>query len=106
MFHFYPSIFPNGYVGVDQFFVLSGFLMTAMCEREKQFGIKEITWFYYRRVKRIVPSYLLVILLSLICTRFLLPDYLQFPNLASARAALKFTTNIEAADSTKEYNFM
>ncbi|KAL6737279.1 hypothetical protein Aduo_010935 [Ancylostoma duodenale] len=106
LFHFFPSIFPNGHVGVDQFFVLSGFLMTVMCEREKHFGIKEITWFYYRRVKRILPSYLLVILLSLICTRFLLPDYLQPPNLASAKAALKFTTNIEATDSIKEYNVM
>ncbi|EYC11253.1 hypothetical protein Y032_0051g2100 [Ancylostoma ceylanicum] len=106
LFHFYPSVFPNGYVGVDQFFVISGFLMTAMCEREKHFGIKEITWFYYRRVKRIMPSYLLVILLSLICTKLLLPDYLQPPNLNSAKGALRLTTNIEATDSIKEYNTM
>ncbi|RCN38589.1 acyltransferase, partial [Ancylostoma caninum] len=106
LFHFYPYIFPNGHVGVDQFFVLSGFLMTAMCEREKHFGIKQMTWFYYRRVKRIVPSYLLAILLSLICSKLLLPDYLLPPNLTSARAALKFTTNIEATDSIKEYNVM
>ncbi|KAL6732461.1 hypothetical protein Aduo_003221 [Ancylostoma duodenale] len=106
LFHFYPSVFPNGHVGVDQFFVLSGFLMSMMCEREKNFDSNAIIYFYYRRVKRILPTYLLVVILSLICSRLFLFEHLQPPNLESAKYALLFTTNIEATDSVKEYQTM
>ncbi|EGT38692.1 hypothetical protein CAEBREN_28742 [Caenorhabditis brenneri] len=62
-FHFFPKWFPNGYIGVDMFFVLSGFLMTMI------FGSKPITsdsvyLFYFRRAKRILPLYLLIILIG------------------------------------------
>ncbi|EPB77940.1 acyltransferase [Ancylostoma ceylanicum] len=60
LFHFFPKTFPNGHVGVDQFFVLSGFLMSMISNRQKKFGHHEIASFYCRRVKRIAPSYLLV----------------------------------------------
>ncbi|VDM52432.1 unnamed protein product [Angiostrongylus costaricensis] len=102
-FHFYAEHFPNGYVGVDQFFVLSGFLMSMMLERKKRLGFQEITQFYYRRVRRILPSYLLVILLSLIASRLILSRYLQASNWESAFYALTFTTNIKAADSIRNY---
>uniref|UniRef100_A0A0K0DBX8 Acyl_transf_3 domain-containing protein n=1 Tax=Angiostrongylus cantonensis TaxID=6313 RepID=A0A0K0DBX8_ANGCA len=102
-FHFYGERFPNGYVGVDQFFVLSGFLMSMMLERKKRLGSREIMQFYYRRVRRILPSYLLVVLLSLIASRFIFIQYLQASNWESAVYALTFTTNIKAADSIRNY---
>ncbi|VDM52431.1 unnamed protein product [Angiostrongylus costaricensis] len=102
-FHFYGEHFPNGYVGVDQFFVLSGFLMSMMLEGKKRLGFQEIMQFYYRRVRRILPSYLLVVLLSLIASNFILIQYLQASNWESAVYALTFTTNIKAADSTRNY---
>ncbi|KAK6726719.1 hypothetical protein RB195_004810 [Necator americanus] len=106
LFHYYPSLFSNGYVGVDQFFVLSGYLMSMVTEQEKKFGIREIAYFYYRRAKRILPSYLLMIILSLTCSRFLFSDYIQVSNLESAKYALLFTTNIQAADSVRNYETM
>ncbi|KAK6726725.1 hypothetical protein RB195_004816 [Necator americanus] len=106
LFHYYPSLFPNGYVGVDQFFVLSGYLMSMMTEQEKKFGIIEIAYFYYRRAKRILPSYLLMIILSLTCSRFLFFENIQLSNKESAKYALLLTTNIQAADSVKNYETM
>ncbi|ETN85281.1 hypothetical protein NECAME_16831 [Necator americanus] len=115
LFHYYPSLFPNGYVGVDhtltnashyRFFVLSGYLMSMMTEQEKKFGIIEIAYFYYRRAKRILPSYLLMIILSLTCSRFLFFENIQLSNKESAKYALLLTTNIQAADSVKNYETM
>ncbi|EPB72358.1 acyltransferase [Ancylostoma ceylanicum] len=77
-----------------------------MCDREKNFDSNAIVFFYYRRVKRILPTYLLVVILSLTCSRLFLFEYLQPPNLESAKYALLFTTNIEATDSVKEYQTM
>ncbi|RCN52147.1 acyltransferase [Ancylostoma caninum] len=106
LFHFFPQTFPNGHIGVDQFFVLSGFLMSMISNRQKQFAFYEVASFYYRRVKRIVPSYLLVILLSLICSSFILPVYLQSFNIESAKLALSFTTNIAATNISRDYQNM
>ncbi|KAE9413231.1 hypothetical protein Angca_006219, partial [Angiostrongylus cantonensis] len=103
LFHFYPEYFPNGYLGVDQFFVLSGFLMSMMLEREKRAGFRGLGHFYYRRVRRILPSYLLVILLSLVASRCFLLGYMQVDNLSSAVNAVIFITNIKAADSIRNY---
>ncbi|VDM55281.1 unnamed protein product [Angiostrongylus costaricensis] len=103
LFHFYPLRFPNGHIGVDQFFVLSGFLMSMMFEREKHLGFEEVACFYYRRARRILPSYLLVILLSLIASHFILSLYLQASNWESAIYALMLITNIEAAESIRDY---
>ncbi|VDP00509.1 unnamed protein product [Heligmosomoides polygyrus] len=64
LFHYFPKIFPNGYIGVDQFFVLSGYLMTMIFAGSKSSIIKSALSFYYRRVKRIIPLYLLVIVLG------------------------------------------
>uniref|UniRef100_A0A0K0DPW4 EXS domain-containing protein n=1 Tax=Angiostrongylus cantonensis TaxID=6313 RepID=A0A0K0DPW4_ANGCA len=82
---------------------LSGFLMSMMLEREKHVGFREIGHFYYRRVRRILPSYLLVILLSLVASRCFLLRYLQIDNLKSAVNAVIFITNIKAADSVGKY---
>ncbi|KAL6732690.1 hypothetical protein Aduo_003425 [Ancylostoma duodenale] len=111
LFHFFPQTFPNGHVGVDQFFVLSGFLMSMISpivrsNRQKQFAFYEIASFYYRRVKRILPSYLLVILLSLICSSFILPFHLQSFNIESAKLALSFTTNVAATNVSRDYQNM
>jgi peptidoglycan/LPS O-acetylase OafA/YrhL len=54
----------HGFVGVDVFFVLSGFLITTLLLRERnQYGSVSVTSFYIRRFFRIVPIYFLTILL-------------------------------------------
>uniref|UniRef100_A0A0K0D0Q6 G_PROTEIN_RECEP_F1_2 domain-containing protein n=1 Tax=Angiostrongylus cantonensis TaxID=6313 RepID=A0A0K0D0Q6_ANGCA len=82
---------------------LSGFLMSMTFEGEKHLGFENVACFYYRRLRRILPSYLLVILLSLIASRFTFPLLLQASNWESASCALMFITNIEAAESIRDY---
>lgn len=63
IFHIWPEAMPGGYVGVDVFFVISGFLITGLLlrelERENTIGIAR---FYARRVRRLLPASTLVLL--------------------------------------------
>uniref|UniRef100_A0A0K0D0T4 Acyl_transf_3 domain-containing protein n=1 Tax=Angiostrongylus cantonensis TaxID=6313 RepID=A0A0K0D0T4_ANGCA len=94
VFHFFPERFPNGYVGVDQFFVLSGFLIAMILDRDDCLSKSVLYEFYYRRIKRIVPLYLLVILLTLVLSFIIFPLSSLSVNLASAKVALVFLSNI------------
>ena len=63
--HLYHPLMPGGFFGVDVFFVLSGFLITSLLvqewEREGSINLKD---FYIRRVLRLMPALLLLILIT------------------------------------------
>ncbi|HCG94243.1 MAG TPA: hypothetical protein DEX20_01310 [Halieaceae bacterium] len=62
LFHFFPTYLPLGYLGVDIFFVISGFLMYSIIEQSldaQEFSVKD---FIYRRVKRVYPALLFLII--------------------------------------------
>ena len=61
LFHLNESLVPGGYVGVDVFFVISGFLITGAIFRDLQSGKFSLSGFYHRRVKRILPAYLTLV---------------------------------------------
>ncbi|CAJ0606305.1 unnamed protein product [Cylicocyclus nassatus] len=65
LMHFNPKSCRLAFVGVDIFFVLSGYLMTKIL-LGKTFSLSSIWIFYCRRFKRIVPLYLVVILITYI----------------------------------------
>ncbi|WP_188241620.1 MULTISPECIES: acyltransferase family protein [Microbacterium] len=59
---FSPALFPGGFVGVDVFFVISGFLITALLLREHdQTGRIRLGDFWLRRARRLIPALLLVV---------------------------------------------
>ncbi|QIK78987.1 acyltransferase [Sphingomonas piscis] len=62
LFHLFPKLLPGGFVGVDIFFVLSGFLITRQLTDLRVGGRTAIWTFYQRRIARIAPSAFLVIL--------------------------------------------
>ena len=67
VFHAYGSPFSGGFVGVDVFFVISGFLITGMLVGEhSQTGRVSILGFYARRVRRILPASALVVVATVI----------------------------------------
>ncbi|WKX88265.1 hypothetical protein Q1695_008140 [Nippostrongylus brasiliensis] len=103
LFHFIPSVFPNGYVGVDQFFVLSGYLMSMMCEREKRFKTTEIVRFYFRRIKRIVPLYVMVMMGCVTISELRLFGHNDDTNWNAVRSAAAFATNIRSTNSVQGY---
>ena len=64
IFHFYNSILPSGYVGVDIFFVISGFLITAIILKEHEAGEFSFVKFYLRRIRRIFPALFTMLFVS------------------------------------------
>lgn len=62
VFHAFPAALPGGFVGVDVFFVISGFLITSILLHESQGGSISIAGFYARRIVRIFPALVLVLL--------------------------------------------
>ncbi len=66
LFHAYHEPFSGGFVGVDVFFVISGFLITSLLLREQtRTGRISIAGFYARRVRRILPAATLVVIVTL-----------------------------------------
>ena len=68
LFHFYPSFFSIGYLGVDIFFVISGYLITNIIFKNHKFSFLE---FYLNRLKRIIPSLLVILFFSSVFSSFL-----------------------------------
>ncbi len=82
-----------GYLGVDIFFVISGFLMTRLISdgvRERTFSFRA---FYFRRAKRLLPASLAVVLICLVLSVFLMAPSLRPGFLQSVLGAATFTTN-------------
>ena len=65
-FHIDKNILPGGFIGVDIFFVISGFLVSGIIFRQKEKNIFSFKNFYISRFKRIVPAYYVLVLFVLI----------------------------------------
>lgn len=66
LFHAFPNLLPGGFVGVDIFFVISGYLITSILLKDMQAGEYSLSRFYARRVRRIFPALSVVLLFCLI----------------------------------------
>lgn len=94
LFHLGFSAFSGGYVGVDVFFVISGFLITSIIYREMIEGNFSFAQFYERRIRRLFPALFFVIAVTTIAaTVMLLPgDFRSFSQ--SIVAATVFGANL------------
>jgi len=72
LYHFGFPALTGGFVGVDIFFVISGYLITAIVQRELAEGTFTLGGFYRRRVRRILPALLAVVGASVVAGFFLL----------------------------------
>ena len=87
------SLLPGGFLGVDIFFVISGYLITSIILRELQAGAFSIRNFYHRRARRILPAFLVVLLATLPFAWWLMiPEQLK-SFAGSAVASLLFGSN-------------
>ncbi|MBF0157393.1 MAG: acyltransferase, partial [Magnetococcales bacterium] len=93
-FHLSRSTLPGGYLGVDMFFVISGYLITSIIWRETQDNTFSILRFYDRRIRRILPALILSLFVTtLSASYFLLPaDLVEYGK--SLLATLAFVANI------------
>ena len=60
-FHAFPEAMPGGFIGVDIFFVISGFLITGIIVRELDQQRFSLLTFYKRRIRRILPALIVVL---------------------------------------------
>ncbi len=66
VFHAFPQTLPGGFIGVDVFFVISGFLITGIILRSLSAETFSYATFYSRRIKRIFPALIVVLAASLL----------------------------------------
>jgi len=66
VFHAFPGKLPGGFVGFDVFFVISGYLITGLIYEEVVSGTFSIVEFYARRILRIFPALICVLLATLV----------------------------------------
>ena len=62
LYHYFPKILPKGYLGVDLFFVISGFLISLYIFREIQNKKFKFLNFYNRRIRRIIPAVIFLLI--------------------------------------------
>lgn len=94
LFHFGIDIFPGGFIGVDIFFVISGFLISSIIVEEIRQGKFSLTSFYERRIRRLMPVYFAVIVLSTAVSFILFSPKELLSFLDSSIYSLFFASNI------------
>ena len=71
---FHARLVPGGFIGVDIFYVISGYLITGLILREiEQTGSLDLNAFYQRRIKRLLPTSVFVLFITAIVGMFVLP---------------------------------
>ena len=94
LFHAFPKVLPGGFVGVDIFFVISGYLITQIILSDLEKQQFTLANFYARRIRRIFPALILILIVSIVAAWYLLaPDELNsfFKNVS---ASALFSANL------------
>ena len=96
---------PGGFVGVDVFFVISGFVITAMLHRQwLQEGCIRLRTFYWRRFKRLTPALSLMISVTLMISVLVLSPFGSQQIVAqTAIGAMLLVSNVVVAFTTGDY---
>ena len=93
LYHFFQTIFPGGFFGVDVFFTFSGFLITSLLLEEfSQKGEIDIIGFFRRRFYRIFPPVVMMVLVIMPFTLMVRQDYVAGIG-AQIAGVLGFMTN-------------
>jgi len=73
-YHLWPTSVPGGFVGVDVFFVISGFLITAHLLEHPPRGGRDLLEFWGRRIRRLLPAAFLVLAVTAVASRIVAPE--------------------------------
>lgn len=93
IFHAYPTAIPGGFVGVDIFFVISGYLISSIIFRGLSLGTFSFFDFYARRIRRIFPAVTAVVIGSFILGFYFLTPFEQEDLISEAPYAAFFMEN-------------
>jgi peptidoglycan/LPS O-acetylase OafA/YrhL len=102
--HFFPGLLPGGFIGVDIFFVISGFVITQQIIGSERSRFKDrLIEFYAKRVRRILPSATLVIWLTIAVNWFLLGPVYTKTAIRDGFFATVFLANVHFENSSLDY---
>lgn len=93
IYHLLPERLTGGFVGVDVFFVISGFLITSHLIKSPPRKPAEFGQFWIRRIKRLLPASILVLLCTVAAVRLLAPEAFWRDNLGQALASVFYGQN-------------
>src|SRR5580692_3734445 len=103
-YHLYPSLMTGGFAGVDVFFVISGFLITGHLMREYgKTGRVGLLEFWGRRAKRLVPAAALVLTVTWVASRLVLPATRLADTAVQIRASALYYQNWQLAWNAVDY---
>lgn len=104
VFHLWPGATPGGFVGVDVFFVISGFLITDQLLREaNRDGRISLPKFWARRARRLLPAALTVLLFALLGTLLVVPSAHWDQFLTEILASALYVENWQLASDAVDY---
>jgi len=84
----------GGFIGVDIFFVISGYLITKSITQDIENNIFTISSFYIKRIRRIIPALFTITLITIIAALFILPIYELKEFSLSVMSVATFASNI------------
>ena len=100
--HLDKTLLPGGYLGVDIFFVISGFVITSSLYKRKDKNLKVfITKFYLRRIKRLIPALSFFVFVTSIVICFFNP--IPITSLRTGFASLFGLSNLYLAKQSTNY---
>ncbi len=104
IYHIFPAVLPGGFMGVDVFFVISGFLITGHIHRDVLAGRFSFIGFYERRLRRLMPA-LVVMLVACSAAAVLLLSPVTLRTYASnLQATTLFIANLRLAKETNYFH--
>lgn len=103
LFHLHAAALPGGFVGVDVFFVISGFLITAHLLGRPPTSPGDLLSFWGRRIRRLLPASLFVLAVTMVAVRLVAPETQWEPNARDARAAALYVVNWALSEQAVDY---
>lgn len=103
LYHFWPQRLTGGYVGVDVFFVISGFLITTHLLERPPGRPRDLAEFWGRRIRRLLPAAILVILVTLAVTWLVAPETLWRSSAVQGLASATYVQNWVLAREAVDY---
>ncbi len=105
LYHYWPGTLTGGYVGVDAFFVISGYLITSHLLREvDRTGTVRLLAFYARRARRLLPAAIVVLVFVSLGTILLLPTDLWTSTAHELAASAFYVQNLWLASKAVTYS--
>ena len=102
-YHFWPGRVPGGFIGVDVFFVISGFLITSALLRRPPESVRDLGAFWARRILRLIPAAALTIAVTLAVVWLLRPTAEWAPAARHGLTSMFYVENWRLISDATDY---